>query len=213
MRTAGFVLVGGRSSRMGQDKALLSFTPHAPLVSHIAGLVQRVAGSAILLGPPARYGSLGWECWGDLRAGQGPLAGLEAALTRTSAPYNLIVACDLPGIQAATLADLLAQAIRQSAPCTLLRDGAGRVHPLCGVYHPICLSHIQSALDSGDRKVLNVVGHLVPAYFDVPFELANINRPEEWRKFLQALDPAGAPQPVAAESSSLPPPSARSARK
>jgi len=198
---------------MGQDKALLSFTPHAPLVSHIASLVQQAAGSAILLGPAARYGSLGLECWGDLRAGQGPLAGLETALTRTSAAYNLVVACDLPGVQAATLADLLAQAIRQNAPCTLLRDGTGRVHPLCGVYHPICLSHIQSALDAGDLKVMNVIAHLVPAYFDVPFELANINRPEEWRKFVHSGGPADTPQPIAADASSLPPPAARSAKK
>ena len=186
MRTAGFVLAGGRSSRMGQDKALLSFTPHAPLVSHIAGLVGQAAGSAILLGPAAKYGSLGFECWEDLRAGQGPLAGLETALFRTASPYNLIVACDLPGVQSSTLTELLDQAIRQNAPCTLLRDVTGRVHPLCGVYHPICLSHIQSALDAGDRKVMNVVKHLVPAYFDVPFELANINSPEDWRRFVHA---------------------------
>jgi molybdopterin-guanine dinucleotide biosynthesis protein A len=213
MRTAGFVLVGGRSSRMGQDKALLSFTPHAPLVSHIASLVEQAAGSAILLGPPAKYGSLGLQSWGDLRTGQGPLAGLETALTKTSSPYNLVVACDLPGVQAATLAGLLAQAIRQNAPCTLLRDGTGRVHPLCGVYHPICLSAIRSALDSGDRKVMNVVGHLAPGYFDVPFELANINHPEEWRQFLHAGGPAAIPQPVTADVSSLPPHSARSAKK
>lgn len=194
---------------MGQDKALLSFTPHATLISHIASLLEQVAGSAILLGPAAKYGSLGWECWGDLRAGQGPLAGLETALNRTTAPYNLIVACDLPGVPAATLTDLLEQAIRQNAPCTLLRDGTGRVHPLCGVYHPICLPHIQSALDAGDRKVMNVVGHLVPAYFDTTFELANINRPEEWRKFLHARSPADTPRPVATDASSA----ARSAKK
>jgi molybdopterin-guanine dinucleotide biosynthesis protein A len=194
---------------MGQDKALLSLTPYASLVSHIANLVEQVAGSAILLGPTAKYGSLGWECWGDLRPGEGPLAGLETALTRTTAPYNLIVACDLPGVPAATLADLLSQAISQNAPCTLLRDGTGRVHPLCGVYHPICLSHIQSALDTGDRKVMNVVSHLVPAYFDVPFEVANINRPEEWQKFLNARGPTDSTQPVVANAS----PATQSAEK
>jgi molybdenum cofactor guanylyltransferase len=192
MRTAGFVLAGGRSSRMGQDKALLSFTPHAPLVAYMAGLVGQAAGSAILLGPAARYGSLAFECWEDLRAGQGPLAGLETALVSTSSPYNLIVACDLPGILATALTELLDRAIRHNAPCTLLRDATGRVHPLCGVYHPICLSHIQSALDAGDRKVMNVVKHLVPAYFDVPFELANINRPEDWRRFVHTRASADA---------------------
>ena len=213
MRTAGFVLVGGRSSRMGRDKALLSFTPHAPLVSHIAGLVQEAAGSAILLGPASMYRSLGLECWEDVRPGRGPLAGLETALTRTSAAYNLIVACDLPGIEPGTLANLLAQAMDQNSPCTVLRDGTGRIHPLCGVYHPICLSHVQSALEAGDLKVMNVVRHLVPAYFDVPFAVANVNRPEEWRRFLEARGQADVPQPVALEREIIQPPPVRSAKK
>jgi molybdopterin-guanine dinucleotide biosynthesis protein A len=175
---------------MGQDKALLSFAPEVTLAAQVAAQVKQAAGSAVLLGPVSRYGSLG-ECWEDLRPDQGPLGGLETALSRTKAAYNLVVACDLPGLEAATLSQLLVQAMLQNAPCTVLRDATGRIHPLCGVYHPICLGHIQAALDSGDRKVMNVVNHLVPAFFDAPFAVANINRPEDWRRFRGASAEGG----------------------
>ena len=62
---AGFVLAGGRSSRMGRDKALLPLDGHT-LVDHIAGLVQRAAGNVTLIGPPERYATLGYPVIPDL---------------------------------------------------------------------------------------------------------------------------------------------------
>src|SRR5437762_8761701 len=79
MKAAGFVLVGGHSSRMGRDKALLPLDSGL-LIEKLAAMVAAVVGTVALIGEPERYKHLGLECLPDLRPGMGPLAGIEAAL-------------------------------------------------------------------------------------------------------------------------------------
>src|SRR5712691_8368629 len=94
---AGFVLVGGKSSRMGRDKANLPFEGRT-LVERVAAAVADAAGSVTLVGPPGRYESLGLPVIADLEPDLGPLGGIHAALSATSAAWNLIAACDLPAV-------------------------------------------------------------------------------------------------------------------
>src|SRR5437763_12141966 len=103
---AGFVLVGGASSRMGRDKARLPFRGRT-LVEHIAAAVAEAAGSVTLVGAPERYQSLGLPIIPDTRPGEGPLAGILAALGASQAGWNLIAACDMPVISAPFLKSLL----------------------------------------------------------------------------------------------------------
>src|SRR6185437_4100723 len=99
MQRAGFILTGGRSSRMGSDKAL--FPWHGTtVVEHLSGMVASVAGSSTLVGHPERYSHLGLPCLADLRPECGPLSGIETALAGTSAEWNLILACDVPEVTA-----------------------------------------------------------------------------------------------------------------
>ena len=95
-RMAGFVLVGGNSTRMGRDKAQLPLHGRT-LVEHIAGAVAEAAGSVTLIGAPERYPDLGIRMLPDSRPGAGPLGGICTALASTDAEWNLIVACDMPG--------------------------------------------------------------------------------------------------------------------
>ena len=94
---AGFVLVGGNSSRMGRDKAGLPLLGRT-LVEHVAAAVAEAAGSVTLIGPPGRYSSLDFPIIADWRPGLGPLGGIHTALTHSPAVWNLIAACDLPQI-------------------------------------------------------------------------------------------------------------------
>src|ERR1700761_7300390 len=79
VNTAGFVLVGGRSSRMGRDKALLP-SGSGTLVKEIADSVAAVSGNVALIGRPESYRSLGYDCLEDICPGLGPLSGIHTAL-------------------------------------------------------------------------------------------------------------------------------------
>src|SRR5690349_13170490 len=91
----GYVLLGGRSSRMGQDKALLAFEDR-PLAARVADLVQQACGSVTLVGSREKYGGLGYPVMDDIFPNQGPLGGIHTALSRSRARWNLIAGCDMP---------------------------------------------------------------------------------------------------------------------
>ena len=179
MQAAGFVLVGGRSSRMGIDKALLRWNSHA-LVEDVAAKVRSVAGNVALVGPPERYRELGFDCLPDVRPGLGPLAGIEAALASGRAELNLIAACDLPGIEADWLRRLLRAAEQTAAFCTMARDSEGVMHPLCGVYRSECLRAVRRALDEHRFRLQDVTRELQAAVVEIESPLMNLNTPQDW---------------------------------
>src|SRR5215471_2768618 len=108
---AGFVLAGGRSARMGRDKALLEIEG-SRLICRVAEAVAGAAGSVTIVGDPEKYGSLGYPVCEDVFRGCGPLAGVHAALAASVADWNLLVACDMPDVEPGFLTELLEQAER-----------------------------------------------------------------------------------------------------
>ncbi len=180
MRVAGFVLAGGHSSRMGRDKALLPWHSGS-LVEDLAARVADAAGNVALIGDPRYYSHLALDCLPDLRPGQGPLAGIEAALESRRGELNLIVACDMPGLKPQWLRKLLLQMDETGAPCVATRDGAGVLHPLCAVYRGNCLAKVRNALDEGRLRLLDLMKDLETISLETEDTIWNVNTPEDWR--------------------------------
>src|SRR5580704_16642455 len=111
---AAFILAGGRSSRMGRDKAWLELAGQ-PLVLRLARAVEPLVSAVTVIGPPERFESLGLAAIPDripARAASGesscgPLGGIITALNATQCSWNLVLACDLPYITTAWLEWLL----------------------------------------------------------------------------------------------------------
>src|SRR6186713_2923198 len=87
----GYVLAGGRSRRMGTDKARLPWRGMT-LGAWVAGEVTAVTGNVTITGASWR----GYRSIADLVPGFGPVSGIAAALADTRFDWNLIVACDMP---------------------------------------------------------------------------------------------------------------------
>lgn len=176
----GFVLVGGRSSRMGRDKAMLPLRGRT-MVEAVAAAVAAATGSVILIGDPLRYQALGFHVIADERPGLGPLGGIATALSNTSEQWNLITACDMPNLTAPFLQSLLAAAGRGDADC-LLPEWNQMPEPLCAVYHVRCLPTIREAIDRGVLKVIDALARLRITRLNSP-EISyfqNVNTPEDW---------------------------------
>ena len=134
MSRAGYVLVGGRSSRMGRDKALLPFRG-VPLAQFVARTVASAATQAVLVGDPSRYAAFGYPVIPDRFPGEGPLGGILTALHHTSADWSLVVACDMPELSAEFLGRLLEAAEHSGAEALIPVGPSGQPEPLCAVYH------------------------------------------------------------------------------
>jgi molybdenum cofactor guanylyltransferase len=178
--SAGFVLTGGRSSRMGRDKALLPIEGSV-LVERTAQRVRAAVGSATLIGAPERYGHLGLTVVADLVEGCGPLGGLYTALKTTHADWNLLVACDMPGLTVEFLRDLL-DAARQCGSTCLVPQTESGLHPLCAVYHRRAEGAVATAIERKYFKMHDLLKVLEAQSFPVAdaAQLQNVNTPVEW---------------------------------
>lgn len=185
-RRAGFVLVGGTSSRMGRDKAQLPWGG-STLVEHVAGLVEAATGSVSLVGPQGRYERFGHPVIPDRSPDRGPLGGIEAALKHSDADWNLVVACDMPALTAGFLRSLLRQAEDAQCQCLLPVSPLG-IEPLCAVYHRDCRDVISEALELGVRKVTDGLAGLRTEYWMLPDadRFVNVNTPEDWTHYCAA---------------------------
>jgi molybdenum cofactor guanylyltransferase len=179
--TAGYVLVGGLSSRMGRDKALLPYRGGL-LGASVAEVVRSAAGSCVLVGDPQRYRALGISVIPDLYPGEGPLGGILTALRHTGASWNLVTACDMPGLSPAFVQGLFEAAIRENADILMPYGPAGHPEPLCAVYHVRSLVGLEAAFAAGTRKISQAASGLRTVGLRVA-ELApleNVNTPEDW---------------------------------
>jgi molybdopterin-guanine dinucleotide biosynthesis protein A len=150
----GFVLAGGRSSRMGRDKALLAYAGR-PLIEHAVSILTGAGLTPHILGlrpDLADYAPI----IEDLRPGSGPLGGLEAALTFSKTELNVFLPVDLPLLPSSFLRYLLERAAITGAAATVPTLG-GRPEPLCAVYRRELLPGIADALESGEYKVMRAI--------------------------------------------------------
>jgi molybdopterin-guanine dinucleotide biosynthesis protein A len=151
----GFVLAGGRSSRMGREKALLQLGGRSLVeialdkLRSIGVAAPRIAGARTDLSSHAPVVP-------DLHPGCGPLSGIEAALTASSQALNLFLPVDMPLLPARFLSWMLLRAEITGALVTIPRIN-GQPQPLCAVYHRDLLAPITASLLTGDYKVMAVV--------------------------------------------------------
>src|SRR5208282_3143492 len=93
----GFVLAGGKSSRMGKDKALMRLEGR-PLVLRAAEILSPFVRQITLLAPRDRYENLGLPVVADKWPDQGPLAAVCTGLLSSNTEWNIFLACDLPRV-------------------------------------------------------------------------------------------------------------------
>lgn len=157
---SGYVLTGGMSTRMGQDKALMEVSGR-PLVLHVAETVERAAGKSVtLVGSRERYAFLGFPVVEDLEPGLGPLSGIHAALRNTTSVVTLVVGCDMPFLNPAFLEYLLTIAIVADAQAVVPESSEWGFEGLCAVYAKEALPAVEAALQAGDRKLSHLYERL-----------------------------------------------------
>jgi molybdopterin-guanine dinucleotide biosynthesis protein A len=171
LQTAGFILAGGASSRMGRDKALLELGGE-PLIVRTARLVESVVGPATVVGDSAAFRALGLRTIADDWPGAGPLGGIATALRAASAPWSLVVACDLPYLTKPWLEYAVARALASEADAVVPKSATG-TEPLCALYHQRAEPGIRGALTLGNKKVKDAVENL----------RVEIIEPAEWKAF------------------------------
>ena len=196
----GLVLAGGRSSRMGRDKAGLTYGNGAPQLERAMSLLApHVVRAYVSVRTDQGTDPLRarFEQIADSIENLGPIAGIIAAQARHPEAAWLVLACDLPLLDEETLASLL-QARAPERDATAFRSSHdGLPEPLCAIYEPRSRGAVAAYVASGrncPRKFLLGANTLLLAEPN-PRALDNINTPGEYGSAMDQLQRTGGGEP------------------
>jgi molybdopterin-guanine dinucleotide biosynthesis protein A len=183
INASGFVTAGGRSSRMGRDKAWLEIAGR-PLIDHVLAALKPVTSSLAIIANNDEYKRLGLPVYADTNIGVGPLEAIRTALANSPTPYVVLAGCDMPFLTSELFSFLLNIATEPGAttgdsffqtpdtgrlygrPITdsgrkmpdspfavVPLNEDGKPEPLCALYPTEALETVTRLIASGVRKV------------------------------------------------------------
>lgn len=189
------ILAGGKSTRMGRDKACLVWHGRT-LAEHIAERFGCCAHVLVSAADAEQLAGFPYPVVTDGRAGYGPLEGLYRLLLSAKTEWVFAVATDLPLVNCKLLACLIDQLVqggqqKESAKAAAVIPCADdRVHPLCGLYHKRALPQIEALFAREEHRVRALLDELETIYVPVDVcgvdarVLMNVNTPEEYDRLL-----------------------------
>jgi molybdenum cofactor guanylyltransferase len=183
----GLVLAGGRSSRMGRDKAALSYGQDTPQLERAMQLLGRHVERAYVSVRPdqqhdplrSRYPQIADR---EANRGLGPIAGVLAAQAQHPQAAWLVLACDLPLLDDATLAQLV-HSRDPHRPATAYRSSYdAQPEPLCAIYEPHSHEPLSTYVAAGKSCPRHFLGGIDTLLLDEPnpHALDNINTPQDY---------------------------------
>jgi len=180
----GLVLAGGHSKRMGQDKAALEYSGRSQLERAFGLLEKLVTRTFVSVRPDqaqdplrARFPQI-VDMPGDT---EGPAAGIRAAQLAHPAAAWLVLACDLPYLDMATLQQLIARRDPARLATAFRSSHDGLPEPLCAIYEPAAADTLQEFLATGRNCPRKLLINSDTLLLDQPTHKAldNVNTPQE----------------------------------
>ena len=168
------ILAGGKSQRMGTNKAFL-LIDEEPIISHTITTLRKITHDLLIVtNHPELYAGFQAKAVRDLQLGLGPIGAILTALTLAENSHALVVACDLPFLNLKILWEMTK--VMDNSDVVVPRSDYG-LEPLCAIYNQSCLPAIKYAISQGELSVFRLFNQI---------KVHQIS-PEVW----QPLDPTG----------------------
>jgi molybdopterin-guanine dinucleotide biosynthesis protein A len=148
---AAFILAGGKSTRMGADKAFVDYNGRT-LLARALDLARSITPDVRIVGSAAKFAPFA-PVVEDIIRDCGPLGGIHAALRTSQSELNVMLAVDTPFVSWAFLQYLISQAESTPAAAAVVpRDGESS-QPLCAIYRREFADAAESALLAGRNRI------------------------------------------------------------
>ena len=179
----GIILAGGKSSRMGSDKGLMSVCGK-PMISHVIEQLEALQIPIIIIANNPAYSQFNYPVFEDLMKDKGPVGGIYTGLFKSSTEKNLIVSCDVPNVDSKLFEHLISFSENH---VVTISEYEGKRHPLVGVYRKKALDVFKENLHKNQLKLSYICEDLFCKVLDFskhknlenkPY-FSNINTPEE----------------------------------
>ena len=191
MSVTAAIMAGGKSKRMGQDKAWIELDGE-PIIRRVANVLALVADEVIVVANDPRYAALGLRVVPDTFPDGGALGGIATGVSAATHDRVLVAACDMPFLSAEVWRVLLDH--RYEADVVIPRIG-GEYETLHALYTKACLAPMERALGAGKLRVISFFDEVrVQAIDERELRVAdptlrsftNVNTPEELASALRA---------------------------
>lgn len=181
------ILSGGKNSRMGQDKALLTMN-NKTFIHILCDELHSFDEVLISVDKKDKYQELPYKMVVDEHKEIGPIEGICQIISHAQNEYVFICAADMPFVKR-ELVEYMMQFVSSDFDCYVLRE-KDRIHPLCAIYSKRALPAILELIEKGQYKLLKIFEKVRTKYIDLslscfsPKVVKNINTKEEYVKIL-----------------------------
>lgn len=153
--TNGYILAGGKSSRMGTDKGLLLFEGKT-MIQYVIDQMQPVFTKLVIVSNNPEYEKFGLEVIPDLIKDIGPAGGIYTVLNHSETKLNFIVSCDMPFVTKEAI-DFVFKNRNESQ--IVLLENQGKLEPLFGIYAKDCEAVWLQLIQQNTIKLQDMVLH------------------------------------------------------
>ena len=181
---SGYILAGGKSSRMGTDKALL-LVQQEPMLRRMIGLLKPFCKTIAISGEKPGYYEFNLEIVKDLYTDCGPISGIISSLKHSSTDWNLLISVDVPFMNEAFIQYLISHLGNYDC---IIPEHEGGVEPLMGIYNKQIIPVVEEMIGLGDYKLKRLLSKLNVRYVNCnplikqfPRLFVNINLPGDYQ--------------------------------
>lgn len=181
-----YVLAGGKSSRMGQDKGMILFQ-NKPMISHILEEVKKFELPLKIITNIDAYNVFGYEVLKDIIPEKGPMGGIYTAIQHSKSDAVLILSCDTPFLTFEVINHLLSVAGNEGITVAQTEN---QLHPLCAVYKVSLKNELKKRIATGQLKMQEFIASVQSKVVNMDCFIeqksnvfANMNTPMDLAKF------------------------------
>ncbi|MGR3177699.1 MAG: molybdenum cofactor guanylyltransferase [Candidatus Anammoxibacter sp.] len=186
------ILVGGKSRRMGTNKAFLDFKGETFLkrqINLLSNIFDEIIISANSL---SEYKKFNLPVIKDIYPERGPLGGIYTGLMNSSSFYTFVLACDMPFVESKLIKQLETYTKMKSEKYDVIVPENGKqLEPLHAFYSQNCIEPIKNQIEDNNLKIINFFSKVKVKKVAIPNvagldntrnSLSNLNTPEEYKK-------------------------------
>ena len=150
------VLAGGKSSRMGQDKGLLS-VGGKKMIEWVLNSAVAITPNVFIVANKLEYHGFSYPCFPDEIADCGPMGAIFTALKKSESERVMVLSCDIPLMSTDVLKQLKENMGDEDV---LVASYAGELQPLCAIYDKKCLNYLKNAISKSNFKLKTALREL-----------------------------------------------------
>ncbi len=186
----GLILSGGKSSRMGQNKATLNYHGIAQSEYQADLLADYCAQVLISVSSQSSFSTTNFECLPDIEPYNGPMIGVASAFRYNPDIAWLVLACDLPYLNAETIALLVESRNPKKAATCFYNSEIESPEPLIAIYEPKVFSHLNTFVQQKNYSLRKLLLSIDVELLEIEDEIRikNSNTPAEKEDALRFIN-------------------------